>query len=332
MKKIAILPFLLLLLLAACEKESVSPADLETEQTLDFRASQDCTDCVAAGKVSVAFVNGAGKLKYICVDQSAVQDQKDEGRAVDEDGDCFYHIAGPWGPIDCNDDPNDGGGAINPDATEILCNGIDDDCNSNTPDSSAEICDNGIDDDCDGLTDEDDDDCTPISSNIFAIAYTNVDGVDGFDESAGDVLIAKWVDGPEGSPDGVIGAGDYVVTDQFPTDVFAASFGNFTVNKHVMTGVNFINPAVGLGGSNATNATFAFVNDGNREAYIERVLPATYQPTGTTIEDRQAPNFGVDTAHLGGSSPSSPNPSGITQFAGDGETDSPHIDVKIFIP
>ena len=51
---------------------------------------------------------------------------------------------------------------------------------------------------------------------VFAIAYTNVDGVPGFNESE-DELIAKLVDGPADNPDGVVGPGDELILGTAPS-------------------------------------------------------------------------------------------------------------------
>ena len=51
---------------------------------------------------------------------------------------------------------------------------------------------------------------------VFAIAYTNVDGVPGFNESE-DELIAKLVDGPADNPDGVVGPRDELILGTAPS-------------------------------------------------------------------------------------------------------------------
>ncbi|MBI5118541.1 putative metal-binding motif-containing protein, partial [Candidatus Poribacteria bacterium] len=103
---------------------------------------------------------------------------------ADSDQDGYQDIA-------CNADVTKGGGdcndknpAISPGVGEIAYNGIDDDCNTSTPDddldgdgfgiasdcddtdasvnpAAAEVCSDGIDNDCDGFVDSADPDCAP---------------------------------------------------------------------------------------------------------------------------------------------------------------------------
>lgn len=82
-----------------------------------------------------------------------------------------------------------------------------------------------------------DDDAPPPAEVIFAVAYTDVNESDGGYNPAVDVLIAKLVDGPVGSPDGVIGVGDIVVTDRYPKAYDGSAFGDFLVNTHTVTRV-----------------------------------------------------------------------------------------------
>lgn len=133
MRTLQLLSLFSILLFVACEKDDTAPLIPEADQALDFRSS--CT-----GKVSVAFINGANQVKYICIDRAAVPAQKASGRAVDEDGDGFYHLAGPWGEADCNDDPNDGGAAINPGASEDCGDGIDNNCDNLIDNEDTENC------------------------------------------------------------------------------------------------------------------------------------------------------------------------------------------------
>lgn len=122
--------------------------------------------------------------------------QVDEGTVdapFDADGDGYFDgnnpdcaATYPRNVLDCDDtDPN-----VNPGATEIPCNGIDDDCNPATLDSADrdgdgstdcedcddnnplrsplldEICYDGIDNNCDGVIDEG---CGPNYAGTFAI-------------------------------------------------------------------------------------------------------------------------------------------------------------------
>lgn len=68
---------------------------------------------------------------------------------------------------------------------------------------------------------------------LLAVAYSNVDGIDGYDPAA-DVLIAKVVDS---NVDGMSSVGDTVVTNKYPLDFDAATFGTFQVTSHTVTQV-----------------------------------------------------------------------------------------------
>lgn len=83
-----------------------------------------------------------------------------------------------------------------------------------------------------------DENCVPQASElVFAVAYTDMDTTDGgFDQDV-DVLIAKLIDGPGAARDGILGAGDLVITDQYPKDFDASEFGSFEVTQHTVTGV-----------------------------------------------------------------------------------------------
>lgn len=107
-----------------------------------------------------------------------------------------------------------------------------DDLDPNINPEAEEVCGNGIDDDCDGLTDED---CV----KIFAIAYSNLNGVPGFQENSADVLISKLIDS---NGDNVISFGDKVITNRFPLNCDASEFGDFGVKEHTVQNATEISP------------------------------------------------------------------------------------------
>jgi len=152
--------------------DDCEPATPDDDLDADgYAADVDCDDNNAAVNPGAAEVCDDG----IDNDCDGLVDQADsdcEQPPVDQDGDGYA------ADVDC-DDTNP---AVNPGATEVPYNGIDDDCNPATPDDdldadgyaadvdcddnnaavnpgAAEVCDDGIDNDCDGLVDQADSDC-----------------------------------------------------------------------------------------------------------------------------------------------------------------------------
>lgn len=156
------------LLLMACEKESPTPDQMNEETSLDIRGD----------KVSVCHATGSETNPYEIIEVSVnawINSFQGQGDAVDMDGDGYFHIDNPCSETDCDDDNAD----VNPGATEIPYDGVDNDCDPATPDDDLdgdgyplaedcdddnadinpgadEICDDGIDNNCDGLTDTED--------------------------------------------------------------------------------------------------------------------------------------------------------------------------------
>jgi hypothetical protein len=67
----------------------------------------------------------------------------------------------------------------------------------------------------------------------FAIAFTNRDGIDGYDP-AKDVLISELVDG---NADGIIDVGDTINLGSYPLDLGAAGFGKFQATPLTVTSI-----------------------------------------------------------------------------------------------
>ncbi len=170
---------------------------------------------------------------------------------------------------------------------------------------------------------------------IFAVAYTDVDPTDGdgFKEGT-DVLIAKWVDGPAGSPDGVLGTGDVVVTDRYPLDwdldfSNPASFGNFTVRSHTLVSVEIL-PALGIiVGHDDEGDSFQFRLQAGNERYIEYIGSPSTVNTTTSFYD----GFGVggqpDVRGARPDSPSRPDQLVVSLGRPNNGTDDAHVDVEI---
>ena len=75
-------------------------------------------------------------------------------------------------------------------------------------------------------------DCSAL---VFAVAYSNLDGIAGYNPAGADVLISQLVDF---NGDDVPSVGDMVFTNQYPLDFASSSFGMFQVTQHTV--VSFV--------------------------------------------------------------------------------------------
>lgn len=165
MKKLTFLSFVLFLMFSCNKEEGLSP-----DETI-ITPSASHTNLQASSRGDKVDVCHNGNIINISI--NAVSAHQAHGDVVDMDGDGYFD-----GPSNCSIevDCDDTDATINPGITEVLCNGVDDDCNSNTPDQQAEICNNGIDDDCDGDVDEDDSDCSTCSYGLEIPYNVNFNG------------------------------------------------------------------------------------------------------------------------------------------------------------
>ena len=175
-----------------------------------------------------------------------------------------------------------------------------------------------FDESCDVVPGDPDDPGDPGSETVFAIAYTDVDQ-DGSYDSAGDVLIAKFVDGPAPADDGLPGAGDLIVTDQYPLDVGMSAFGVFGVTEHVVTGSTFTGTRCMAA---ASSGSFIWEKSTTLENYEESAGSGNL----SFFRDSTA-NGGSDVLVTAAGSPSEPTtPVSVGAFDG---ADGPFVEVEL---
>jgi hypothetical protein len=176
---------------------------------------------------------------------------------------------------------------------------------------------------------------------MLAVAYVNLDGVDGYSPTR-DVLIAKLVDTDS---DGAASVGDTIVMGEYPKDFAATSLGSFGVTSHVVTSVDSVIPQKRISVSVGDDRAFEFrhiteVNgtDITYETYDEGFSFCIEDPGGlpgdevcirstTTFEDTVG---GSDRIATDASSPSVPD-ANLSLSRGSSTTDDAFVDVDVFI-
>jgi hypothetical protein len=182
-----------------CSAVALDPTEPDGEVTCEGGGDEDCDGEIDCADLSCAWDGSPSDLTCkdpACPDGIVDADEECDGGACCTDS-CTFASAGTVCGIDeacrqevcgtahecvleflettCDTDPDGpnntcdvsadecvAGVCVNSDPTpidEVLCDGLDNDCDSSTPDSSAEVCDDGLDNDCDGQFDSQDPDC-----------------------------------------------------------------------------------------------------------------------------------------------------------------------------
>ena len=160
----------------------------------------------------------------------------------------------------------------------------------------------------------------PIAADapMLAVAYINVDGVDGY-LAGSDTLIAKITDFNE---DGAVGPGDCVITDSYPTD-FEGGFASFRITSHNIASVQRSIPTyVAVTGENGGFFQFTNSDGGLSEKYTEGNLVFE-----TTFKEAPQSFDRIDVSEGSPSNPTTAVPYPTEQFD---QADDPFIDVDIF--
>jgi hypothetical protein len=156
---------------------------------------------------------------------------------------------------------------------------------------------------------------------IFALAFSNLDGVAGYDP-ANDVLIAELVD----NGDGVLGAGDTVVTGRYPLNFGATAFGTFTVTSHTVANVSTATPTQ-VTVTDSSNRQYSFEDSDAAHRYLEATsgTPTSEVSIFDSLELR-------DLLHVQVGAPSHPVTSIDPRILGGDATDGLFVDVTISVP
>ena len=168
--------------------------------------------------------------------------------------------------------------------------------------------------------------CTPTPDYppMLAVAYSNLDGVDGF-HAGQDVLIARLVDT---NRDGVVSVGDTVETGRYPLDFDGTGFGVFRARTHT---VAVVQSPLGISVRDADGASFNFGSGPGAESYRE------YSETGSPrveiidVYFTLDPFFATDEIRVEPGAPSDPDTAVEPWITAPWDAYDSFIDVDTFI-
>ncbi|MBN2635387.1 MAG: putative metal-binding motif-containing protein [Prolixibacteraceae bacterium] len=323
----------------SCNQEEFNSIDAENVQTIKSAKKTN-------GKIDVCHYSEKDDQWFVVsINESAWGEHSLHGDVwLDQDGDGYtaYNECGVGTMDDCDDTAPD----VNPGATEIPYNGMDDDCNIDTPDDdldgdgfnyeddcddtdpnvhpgAEEICGNGIDDNCNGSIDED---CGP---KIFAIAYSDLNGVPGFQENSADVLISKLIDYNE---DNDLSAGDKIIMGSYPLDCNATAFGEFGVKEHLIISVGEGSDQQQITVYLDYNQSIAYLNHpGEYQAYFEQQEIPILEYISSFFDTMNGSGGSVNVNSGSPSQPILPFNSPVFYPDCDFNADNDFLDVDIFI-
>jgi hypothetical protein len=215
-----------------------------------------------------------------------------------------------------------------------VCDGLDNNLSGIADDGLGPYCLDGAaapntdgDGSClDGWADDDGVAANGCELGFLAVAYSNLDGVDGYNP-AGDILIAMVLDT---NGDKVASAGDTLVMGNYPKSVaptYPADFGSFGVPSHLIDDANlFGGPQLVVYFDAAKNSSATFlesVTAGDGYAELE-----TSVPDGVT--DLRDWLTGSDLISVNVGSPSAPD-ANVVAFQVSATGDDPWLDVDLFV-
>lgn len=132
-----------------------------------------------------------------------------------------------------------------------------------------------------------DDGCVPVADgpSILAVAYINLNGIDGYQPDGGDVMITQFedVDNSE-TPT----AGDIIRTNRYPVDIDGTSIDPFPIQEHIITEVVEF-PGTQLGGfAPADLLSFEVITTTSEVSFSEQFFAWAATPTTELyLESRQ---------------------------------------------
>lgn len=126
MRKIKIIfPVFIFILALSCQKDNSFDESIEYRKELESNDFIETEAQRGNNRIAVCHEGSIVTLPY-----NAALAHQSHGDAMDMDGDGFFDKVNDCSSgVDCDDNNPD----INPAVTEIMCNGIDDDCNNETP-------------------------------------------------------------------------------------------------------------------------------------------------------------------------------------------------------